>query len=316
MFSIDGGNREAVQFDRGSRKTVTYQSILLLVVAQDAALLAQGTQPLPADVQLERDIAYNEPKNQRQMLDVYRPAAGKNLPVVVWVHGGGWVVGDKTEVASKPVAFTQKGLVFVAVNYRFVPNVTMDEIVRDIAKSVRWVHDNIGARGGDPKRIFLMGHSAGAQLAALVCTDDRFLKAEGLSLAILKGCVPVDGDTYDVPLQVATAAARRKSRGQPDPKMGHPEKFGPPDRQRDLSAVRHIAPNKGIPPFLILHVADHTDTTAQAHRLWSELLEARVPAKVFGAAGTDHIRLDRDLGVPGDPSTAELFAFVEGALKK
>ena len=75
-----------------------------------------------------------------------------------------------------------------------------------------------------------------------MCTDDRFLKAEGLSLSILKGCVPVDGDTYDVPLQVATAAARRKSLGQADPKFGHVQKFGPPDRQRDLSAVRHIGP--------------------------------------------------------------------------
>lgn len=295
---------------------MTHQRILLLAVAQGAVLLAQETQPLPADVKLERDIAYAEPKNQRQTLDVYAPAAAKNLPVVVWIHGGGWRAGDKTEVATKPLAFTRKGLVFVAMNYRFVPNVTMDTIVRDIAKSVRWVHDHIGQRGGDPNRTLLMGHSAGAQLAALVCIDDRFLKAEGLSLAILKGCVPVDGDTYDVPLQIATTAARRKSLGQPDPKLGYPEKFGPPDRQRDLSAVRHIARSKGIPPFLILHVADHTDTTAQAHRLWSELQEAGVPAKTFGASGTDHVKLDRDLGVPGDPATAELFAFVEAALKK
>jgi len=288
----------------------------VLTVAQSLVLIAQDAQPLPADVRVERDIAYAEPKNKRQTLDVYTPAAGKNLPVVVWVHGGGWQVGDKTEIGSKPLAFTRKGLVFVAVNYRFVPNVKMEAIVQDIAKSVRWVHDHIGPLSGDPNRIFLMGHSAGAQLAALVCTDDRFLKSEGLSLAIIKGCVPVDGDTYDVPLQVATAAARRKSLGQPDPKLGHPEKFGPPDRQRDLSAVRHIARNKGIPPFLILHVADHTDTTAQAHRLWSELREAGVPAKIFGAAGTDHVRLDRDLGVPGDPSTAELFAFVQATLEK
>jgi acetyl esterase/lipase len=250
------------------------------------------------------------------MLDIYAPSGAKNLPVVVWVHGGGWQVGDKTEVASKPLAFTRKGLIFVAVNYRFVPNVTMDAIVQDIAKSVRWVHDNIGSRGGDPKRLFLMGHSAGAQLAALVCIDDRFLKSERLSLAIFKGCVPVDGDTYDVPLQVATAAARRKKLGQPDPKMGHPEKFGPPDRQRDLSAVTHIARNQGIPPFLILHVADHTDTTAQAHRLWSELRKAAVPAKMFGAVGTDHVRLDRNLGAPDDASTTEIFAFVDAALGK
>lgn len=288
--------------------------LLLLALAQGAVLLAQETKPV--DVRLERDIAYAEPKNQRQMLDVYAPVAAKGLPVVVWVHGGGWQVGDKTGIDSKPEVFTRKGLVFVAVNYRFVPHVAMDTIVRDIAKSVRWVHDHIAKHGGDPNRILLMGHSAGAQLAALVCTDDRFLKAEGLSLAIIKGCVPVDGDTYDVPLQVATAAARRKSLGQPDPKMGHPEKFGPPDRQRDLSAVRHIARNKGIPPFLIVHVATHTDTTAQAHRLWSELREAGVSATIFGAEGTDHVKLDRDLGVAGDAATAALFSFVDTVLNR
>ena len=291
-----------------------HKVVLFLTVAQ--AFFAQESPPLPADVQLERDVAYAEPKNPRQLLDVYRPAAAKNLPVVVWIHGGGWRAGNKTEIGSKPLAFTQKGFVFVAVNYRFVPTVPMDALPRDIAKAVGWVHDHIGQRGGDPERIFLMGHSAGAQLAALVCTDDRFLNAEGLSLAIFKGCVPVDGDTYDVPLQVATAEARYKSLGQPAPAFGYAAKFGPPERQRDLSAVRHIARDKGIPPFLILHVADHTDTTAQAHRLWSELREAGVSAKVFGAAGTDHVRLDRDLGIPGDPATAELFAFVDAALKK
>src|SRR5713101_8427229 len=82
--------------------------LLLLALAQ-GALLAQQTPPLPADILLERDIPYAEPKNQRQMLDVYRPAASKDLPVVVWVHGGGWQVGDKTEVAHKPLAFTRKG---------------------------------------------------------------------------------------------------------------------------------------------------------------------------------------------------------------
>jgi acetyl esterase/lipase len=206
--------------------------------------------------------------------------------------------------------------VFVSVNYRFITEVTMEVIARDVAKSVRWTHDHAARYGGDGRRMFLMGHSAGAQLAALLCTDDRYLKAEGLSLTILKGCVPVDGDTYDVPLQVATANARYKSLGQSPPKLGYAEKFGTPAQQRDLSAVRHIAHGKGIPPFLILHVAGQIDVTAQAHRLWSELQEAGVPAKIFGASGTDHVKLDRDLGVPGDASTAELFAFVENALKK
>lgn len=89
-----------------------------------------------------RDIAYAEPRNERQLLDVYAPESGKNLPVVVWVHGGGWMRGSKSEVDHKPVAFTSRGYVFVPMNYRFVPNVKMDDVVRDVAKSVGWVHKN------------------------------------------------------------------------------------------------------------------------------------------------------------------------------
>ena len=107
-----------------------------------------------------------------------------------------------------------------------------------------------------------------AQLAALVCIDDRYLKAEGLSLAIIKGCVPVDGDTYDVPAIIETAETRRRVHGQPQATNGHREKFGnAPAKHRDLSAVTHVARDKGIPPFLIMHVAEHPDTSAAAQRL-------------------------------------------------
>lgn len=263
---------------------------------------------------ITRDIAYAEPKSERQLLDVYAPATGSNLPVVVWVHGGGWMRGSKNEVDHKPQAFVERGFVFVPMNYRFIPHVTMDVIVRDVAKATGWVHANISRYGGDPTRIFLMGHSAGAQLAALLCTDSRYLKAEGVPQSSLLGCVPVDGDTYDVPLQVATSSARRRSLKQPEPKMGHPEKFGNLEKQRELSAVNHVAPNRGIPPFLILHVADHTDTSAQAYRLWAALDQAGIPATIYGAGATDHVKLDRDLGVAGDASTKLLFEFTAKCL--
>jgi acetyl esterase/lipase len=223
--------------------------------------------------------------------------------------------GSKKEVDHKPAAFVAKGFVFVPVNYRFVPHVRMETIVRDVAKATGWVHANIRRYGGDPGRMFLMGHSAGAQLAALLCTDSRYLTAEKVPMRAIRGCVPVDGDTYDVPLQVATATARRKSLKQPPPKMGHPEKFGNLQQQRELSAVNHAAPKRGIPPFLLLHVADHTDTTAQAYRLWAALDQAGVPATLFGAEGTDHVRLDRDLGLPEDPSTKMLFEFTDRVLR-
>ncbi|MGH9657085.1 MAG: alpha/beta hydrolase, partial [Bryobacteraceae bacterium] len=151
--------------------------------------VAARAQTLP---RVERDIAYAEPKNERQLLDVYTPPTGSNLPVVVWVHGGGWMRGSKSEVDGKPAAFVEKGFVFVPVNYRFVPHVIMDTIVRDVAKSVGWVHANISRYGGDPNRIFLMGHSAGAQLAALLCTDSRYIEAESVPRTSIKGCVPVD----------------------------------------------------------------------------------------------------------------------------
>jgi hypothetical protein len=148
-----------------------------------------------------------------------------------------------------------------------------------------------------------------------ISTDSRYIESERVPRKSIKGCVPVDGDTYDVPLQVATAVARRKSLKQPLPKMGHPEKFGNLERQRELSAVTHVAPNRGIPPFLLLHVADHTDTTAQAYRLWAALDQAGIPARLFGAEGTDHVKLDRDLGLAGDPSTRVLFEFTDQLLR-
>jgi arylformamidase len=262
-----------------------------------------------------RDIPYAEPKNERQSLDIYAPAGG-NHPVVLWVHGGGWMRGGKHEVDSKPAAFIEKGFVFVSVNYRFIPNVTMDAIVRDVAKSVGWVHANIGKHGGDPKRIFLMGHSAGAQLVALLATDSRYIEAEGVPRSSIIGCVPVDGDTYDVPLEIATATARRKSLKQPPPKMGHAEKFGNPRQQRELSAVNHVAPNRGIPPFLLIHVADHTDTSAQAHRLWAALDQAGIPSQIVGAENSEHMKLDRELGLPSDPATKALFDFTNRILSE
>jgi acetyl esterase/lipase len=283
--------------------------VVLLVTALASAAPAQSTP------RVERDIPYAQPRNERHLLDIYSPPAGSNHPVVVWIHGGGWMRGSKDEMHHKPAAFVEKGFVFVPVNYRFIPHVKMGEIIRDTAKAAGWVRANISSYGGDPARLFIMGHSAGAQLAALLCTDSRYLEAEGVPRSSLLGCVPVDGDTYDVPLEVATAVARRKREKQPLPRMGHPEKFGELALQREYSAVNHIAFGKGIPPFLIVHVADHTDTSAQAWRLWDALDRARVPARIFGGEETDHVKQDRDIGLPGDAATKALFEFTDHALR-
>ena len=266
--------------------------------------------------EVKRDIAYTENADKLQTLDVYSPPEAKGLPVVFWIHGGGWQTGDKAEVHNKPQVFNGKGFVFVSTNYRLLPKVDMETLTRDVAKSVRWVHDHIAEHGGDPKRLLIMGHSAGAQLAALLCTDERWLKEQGLSFAIIRGCVPVDGDTYDIPAMIEVAETRLRLHGLPPPKFGHRIKFGnDPEKHKAFSAVTHVAKGRGIPPFLILYVAGHPDVTVQAQRLGNALKDAGVPVTLHGARETTHNKINADLGNSGDPATAALFAFVERVVK-
>lgn len=280
-----------------------------------AILIIIGGCVLPAHAQrVTRDIAYAT-ASERQVLDVYAPDGAKNLPVVFWIHGGGWQAGDKTMVALKPKAFMEAGFVFVSISYRLLPNVDMAALTKDVADALGWVHNNIATYGGDPARLLVMGHSAGGQLAALMCTDDRYAKAEGFSLSMIKGCVPVDADTFDIPAIIEVAETRAKAHQLPLPTNGHRQKFGnDPAKHRDFSAVTHVARDKGIPPFLIVHIAGNPDTTAQARRLANVLEAAAIPVKVV-RRDTTHESLNDDLGAPNDPVTKELFAFVAGVLK-
>lgn len=279
----------------------------LFIVATASAAAAQ---------QITRDVPYAT-AHARQVLDVYAPAGAKNLPVVFWIHGGGWQTGDKSMVALKPKAFMDAGMVFVSINHRLLPAVDMGTIARDVASALGWVHKNIAAHGGDPARVLVMGHSSGGQLAALMCTDDRYVKAEGLSLNAIKGCVPVDADTFDIPAIIEMAETRARVHHLPMPTYGHRQKFGDdPAKHRDFSAVTHVAKDKGIPPFLILHIAGHPDTTAQARRMATVLQTAGVSAKVVAGRETTHASINDNIGTANDPVTKELFAFVAEALKR
>jgi acetyl esterase/lipase len=161
-----------------------------------------------------------------------------------------------------------------------------------------------------------MGHSSGGQLAALMCTDDRYAKAEGFSLTTIKGCVPVDADTFDIPAIIEVAETRAKAHHLPLPTYGHRKKFGDdPAKHRDFSAVTHVARNKGIPPFLILHIAGHPDTTAQARRFAAVLEAAGVSVKVVAGRETTHASINDNIGAPNDAVTKELFAFVDSVVK-
>lgn len=257
-----------------------------------------------AEPEVVRDVLYTEAKNKLQALDVYSPAEGKGHPVIVWIHGGGWKKGDKATLQKKPQAFVEKGNVLVSINYRFVPEASLKQMMGDIAKAIRWVREHAVEHRGDPDSIVVMGHSAGAHLAALICTDDRYLKAEEVPMNALKGCVPVDVSAYDVP--------KRLEDGGSVPPATIIEIFGATEAgQREVSPVHHIARGKSIPPFLILHVASREDTKAQAHWLKEKLAGAGVSARVVAAEGKTHGTISTDLGGADDPPTMELWKFLQ-----
>lgn len=259
-----------------------------------------------ATPEIHRDLAYAEPKNERQTLDVYAPSEGKGHPIVVWIHGGGWRKGDKEPMEEKPKAFVEKGYVFVAINYRFVPNVTMREMMGDVAKAIRWVHDHASEYRGDARTMFVMGHSAGAHLATLVCTDDRYLRAEGLSLESIKGCVPFDVAAYDVPKRLADSGTQD---------MGNfLEVFGRTEpEQRDVSPVYHLAKGKKIPPFLVVYVAGRADPKVQSEWFVEKLRAAEIPVTLFVAQGKTHTTVNSEIGLPDDLPTKAMWKFLEEA---
>ncbi len=258
------------------------------------------------------NLPYIENGHVRQVLDIYALPAATSLPVMFWIHGGGWQVGDKSDVELKPNVLTERGFVFVSTNYRLLPEVEMDVLIADVAKSLGWVHSNISQHGGDPKQIFVGGHSAGAQLAAILFTDDRYLKKEGVSFDVLQGCVPVDGDTYDIPKIISTAEYRRTLYGGKMFTFGHRQKFGnDPEKHVDFSAVTHVAKGKDIPPFLLLYFPGNPDTRAQAEIFEASLKAAAIPVRAFGKGNSNHSALNNDLGNPDDPATKALYQFLD-----
>jgi acetyl esterase/lipase len=184
--------------------------------------------------------------------------------------------------------------------------VTYREQAGDLAAAIRWVREHAGEYGGSPDRIALMGHSAGAHLAALVATDRRYLEAEGLGLAVLSGVLLLDGAGYDIPRQVREARVRRM-RDLYEGVFTEDE-----ETQKDASPITHVAADKGIPPFLILHVAGRKDSQAQSEGLAARLADAGVEARVVPAEGKTHATINRELGMPDDEPTRVVFEYLEG----
>jgi triacylglycerol lipase len=154
-----------------------------------------------AAAQIERDIAYG--KNERHLLDVFRSSmpADRPLPVLVFVHGGAFVAGNRRTGPGSPfydnvmLWAIRNGMVGVNMTYRLAPKDPWPAGAQDIGQAIRWVHDNIAQRGGDPKRIFLFGHSAGASHVAAYVAKPEFHQVVGSGLA---GAMLLSGGAYSV----------------------------------------------------------------------------------------------------------------------
>ncbi|HEX3356615.1 MAG TPA: alpha/beta hydrolase [Tepidisphaeraceae bacterium] len=149
---------------------------------------------------LTSNIAYgNLP---RQKLDVYRPRNAKpNASVVIFFYGGDWQSGEKAGYRFVAEALTSEGFIAVLPDYRIYPDVQFPAFVEDGAQSIRWVHDNIATLGGDSHCIYLMGHSAGAHIAALLTLDARYLKDVGLDRSAIRATAALSGPYDFVPAQ-------------------------------------------------------------------------------------------------------------------
>lgn len=250
------------------------------------------------------EMAYGN--DSLQKLDFWR-AKSTNAPLVIFVHGGGWKRGDKNNATgqSKAPHYLAQGYAFASINYRLVPDATVEEQATDVAASVAYFRKNAQALGIDSKRIVLMGHSAGAHLSALVGTDPQYLRKAGLEMSALAGVIPLDGAAYDVPDQMSENARL----------MGdtYKQAFGTdPVRQKALSPYWH-AKSPNSPAFLILHV-EREDGARQSAALADALRKNGTAVKLQGFEGKGlrgHMEINRKLGEADYPATPVVDAWLK-----
>lgn len=189
-------------------------TISILAGALLAGALLSACSPLgvinaltPADsYRLTADVAYGP--DPRQRLDVYTPRSASptnGFPVAVFFYGGAWNRGDRADYQFVGAALASKGILAVLADYRLYPQVRYPDFLTDSARALAWAHRESARLGGDPGRLFVMGHSAGAYNAAMLALDARWLKAEGLAPSILAGWIGLAGPYDFLPITNADA---------------------------------------------------------------------------------------------------------------
>jgi acetyl esterase/lipase len=221
-------------------------------------------------VTLTRDVPYQD--GLRHMLDVYAPRpTATPAPVVVFFYGGSWESGSKDIYRFVGAALAARGVMTVIPDYRLYPQVHFPAFMKDAAAAAAWAHDNAQRFGGDPRRLFLMGHSAGGQIATLLALDASYLRAEGLSAQRdICGVIGLAGPYDFLPLHSATLEAI----------------FGPEDERPRSQPINFVSAQ--APPMLLLAGRDD-DTVDPGNTL-------RLAARLRSAGGTVEDKLYPGVG--------------------
>ena len=286
-----------------TRPPLLASSLLLSVAVCLLGSTVRADEPKPAatyEVETVADIPYYQGKDAHPLkhkLDLYLPKGKKDFPVLFFIHGGAWSIGDKSHFglySSIGRCFARQGIGVLVPNYRLSPTVTHPGHIQDVAKAFAWTYKNIKKYGGRPDEIFVSGHSAGGHLAALLATDDTYLKAEGLSLKAIKGAIPLSG-VYSIP-----------EGGMFDKPFGKD-----PKARKQASPINYVRGD--APPFLIVY--GDADLPAcdrpAACAFCKALKDKKCQAEVLEVKNRNHMTILFGAGSVKDPVGKAMLAFIQ-----
>jgi acetyl esterase/lipase len=262
-------------------------------------LLASALPSLAAEktfgVEVKTNITYYSGEGAdkyRHRLDMYVPKGQRDVPVMVFVHGGGFTVGIKDQYGFVGEVLASRGIATAVISYRLSPKATYPGHVQDVARAFAWVRAHAAEYGGKADKIFVSGHSAGATLVAMLGANPAYLKEVGESLDHVAGVTPISGSF--------TQSSRS---GMFQGALVDPEVL------RNASAINHVA--GAHPPFLILYGDKDLPRTGQdAEQMAKALVGAGNVAEVHELA--DHAHMDMITGImsPSDPGLKFILEFV------
>lgn len=226
----------------------------------------------PGDArQVAEAVSYGQDARQKLHIWAPRRSAGEQLPVVIFFYGGGWSEGAAADYGFAGAAYASNGFIAVVPDYRLVPSVRFPAFVEDGALAVKWVRDNIGSYGGDPDRVTLAGHSAGAYIGAMLALDQRYLRSAGVDPKIVRAAALMSGP-YDF-YPFTEARGRNAFGAWPNPAATQP-----------ISFARSDAP----PIFLAHGTADRIVMPQNSRRLAERLEQAGAPVTLRMYSGVNH----------------------------